>query len=425
MRVLWSTFIVFPEVAKQVGMNALYACTWVRAMAEKLRYREDVQLAIVTVGNSDQVQRIESNNIAFYFLPGGKKVYKSGGGEKVKAAWKQILDEFKPDVIHAYGTEYAHNRMLVDLKPDIPIVVSLQGILKDYQKDYYGGMDISTALRYTSLRDIARGSGIILDKVRLKKPIQYECDMLRKVDYVEGRTFWDKVSAEAINPNAKYYHCPRMIRHEFYESEAWDINKADRHSIFVHQGFKALKGLHFVLYAVASLRRKYPDIKLYIAGPDKLRIRGTKDRLMANGYKIYVNDLIRKLKLDDVVVFTGTLDAAGMVKKLQKSHVMVLPSSIENSPNSLVEAMLVGTPCISSFVGGVPEMLRHQEEGLLYCYNEVNVLAHYIERIFESDELAMRYSKAARQRKMEEHDEKLLEQMLMDIYTDIMKRHER
>lgn len=420
MKVLWSTFIVFPEVAKRVGMQALYACTWVRAMAEKLRYRDDMQLAIVTVGKGEKVEVIESNGIYFYFLPGGKKVYRSGGGEKVKEAWSQIVEDFKPDVIHVYGTEYAHNRMLVELKPDVPILVSLQGILKDYQKDYYGGMDIATAFRYTSLRDIARGSGIIMDKLRLKKVIKLECEMLQQTDYVEGRTFWDKASVEAINPNAQYYYCPRMIRHEFYASEGWNIDQIERHAVFVHQGFKPLKGLHFVLHAIAVLRQKYPDIKLYIAGSDRLRIKSRKERLMANGYKIYVNDLIKKLKLEDVVEFTGTLDATGLVQQLQKTHVMVLPSSIENSPNSLVEAMMVGTPCIASFVGGIPGMLKHEEEGLLYCYNEVNVLIHYIDQIFRSDEVAKKYSNAARIRKMEEHAEEKLVERLINIYQDII-----
>lgn len=420
MKVLWSTFIVLPEVAEKVGMKAIYACTWVRAMAERLRKRDDVELAIVTVGNKPKIQKIESNGINFYFLPGGKKTYKNGGGCEVGSAWKEILDDFRPDVIHVYGTEYAHTKLLISMKQPVPIIISLQGILKDYQKDYYGGLPFSTALRYTTLRDVVRGSGMILDTVRLKKNIENECEAIRSVKYVEGRTFWDEVAAKAINKDVMYYYCPRMIRHEFYTENAWNIKDVERHSIFVHQGFKPLKGLHFVLRAVATLKEKYPDIKLYIAGDDRLIIKTLKDRLFAYGYKVYINKLIEELDLGNNIIFTGTLDAAGMVEKLKKVNVMVLPSSIENSPNSLVESMLVGTPCISSFVGGVPGMLKHEEEGLLYCFNESNVLASYIERIFDSDELSNKFSSAARKRKFAEHDENKLEEQLINIYKDVI-----
>ena len=420
MRVLWSVFIVFPEVADKVGMKPLYACTWVRAMAEKFRCRDDVKLAVVSVGKSKELQKFEVNNIVFYFLPGGKKVYSTGGGKIVEDSWKDILADFKPDVIHVYGTEYAQNKTLVKLNQDIPIVISLQGILKDYQKDYYGGLNITTAWKYLTLRDIARGSGIIMDRVRLNKAIKNECEMLNAVDHVEGRTFWDYAAVKAINPNAKYHYCPRMIRHEFYTEEKWNIKNVEKHSIFVHQGFKPLKGFHFLVEAVARLREKYPDIKIYVAGPDKLRFKTFKDRLLAYGYKKYINNLIESLKVDDCIHFTGVLDASGLVDRLNKSHVMVLPSAIENSPNSLVEAMLVGTPCVSSFVGGVPGMLEHEKEGLLYCYNEINVLAYYIDRIFSDDELAEKFSVNAREKAMKEHDESKLESMLLDIYKDIV-----
>ena len=309
MRVLWSVFIVFPEVADMVGMKPLYACTWVRAMAEKFRYRDDVQLAVVSVGNSKELQKFEVNNISFYFLPGGKKVYSTGGGLLTENAWKEVIEDFKPDVIHVYGTEYAQNRALVKMNQEVPIVISLQGILKDYKKDYYGGLDITTAWKYLTLRDILRGSGIIMDRMRLNKSIKNECEMLKTVKHVEGRTFWDYASAQSINPDAKYHYCPRMIRHEFYTEERWDIQNIERYSIFVHQGFKPLKGFHFLIEAASRLRKKYPDLKIYIAGPDKLRIKNTKDKFLAYGYKKYINDLIKKLNMDDCIHFTGVLDA--------------------------------------------------------------------------------------------------------------------
>ena len=68
-------------------------------------------------------------------------------------------------------------------------------------------------------------------------------------DYILGRTTWDRAHSYAINPNAKYYPCSRVLRAPFYK-EKWSIEKAERHSIYVGNGYHALKGLHFVVMAL-------------------------------------------------------------------------------------------------------------------------------------------------------------------------------
>ena len=98
------------------------------------------------------------------------------------------------------------------------------------------------------------------------------------------------------------------------------------------------------------------------------------------------------------------------------THVALIPSAIENSPNSLAEAMLVGTPIVASYVGGVPDMLKDKEEGFLYCYNDPGMLATYISKIFESDELASYFSNNSRKTAWKRHDPLQLENTLIDIY---------
>ena len=72
-----------------------------------------------------------------------------------------------------------------------------------------------------------------------------------------------------------------------------------------------------------------------------------------------------------------------------------MPSTIENSPNSLGEAMLLGLPCISSHVGGVANMLVHGVEGFLYPSDEPYMISYYVCKLFENDNLARRFSEAA------------------------------
>ena len=253
-------------------------------------------------------------------------------------------------------------------------------------------MEMKDVIRTYSLRDVVRHSGIIWDRKKEIKRSGYEKEMLKGIQYIGGRTTWDKVSSLAVNPEAKYIYAPELIRPEFYQSTRWNVNNIERHRIFMHQGFKPIKGLHIVLDAMKVLKKKYPDVELYMSGRNVMKNSTIKEKLLQPGYVKYLFEKIQANDLQDCIHFTGILDAEQIVSELKKSNVMVLPSAIENSPNSLCEAQLVGIPCVASFVGGVPEMLRDGKDGYLYTFNEPLMLAEYISRIFDSDSLAEQFS---------------------------------
>lgn len=423
MKVLWIVNIVFPEVSSNANVKSGYGGGWMTAMADRLRERNDIELAVAIRGKVNEISKIKVNNIMFYVYPGYGNVTKNGGGNKGKKIWSYIVNDFKPNLIHAYGTEYAHYLELVRIEKNIPIVVSLQGILKEYYRHYYGGMDFIDIFRYNTISDFILKRGIYFGRRRFKYNIETENEILNTVKYVEGRTLWDKTSSLNINSELKYYHCPRLIRDDFYTTQKWEVSKVERHSIFIHQATYPIKGLHFVLDALNILKYKYPDIKLYISGNNLMNKDTIKKRLLTTGYSKYVLKKIKELKLEKYIHFTGILDSEKIVKKLLNTHVMVIPSAIENSPNSLAEAMLLGTPSIASFVGGTPEMLKDKEEGLLYCFNEPGMLATYISRIFESDELALKFSKNARLMAMKRHNPETLEETLIEIYKGIVNKY--
>lgn len=395
MRIMWTVFVTFPEVADKVGKKAEYACTWARALADQLRDREDIHLAIVSVANSEEIQKYCVNNIDFYFLPDEKKMKSNGGGENARKNWNRIINDFKPDLIHIHGSESMVPYELIKMKPNIPLYLTLQGILANYFKDYTAGISYDEIKKNVTIRDLLRGSGILGDQRSAVQRSRFEKEMLKGVHYLGGRTTWDKVSSLAINPNAKYLFAPEMIRPEFYEAKRWELKNIKRHRIFMHQGFKPIKGLHILLEAMYHLKNRYPDIELYMSGKNIMKNQTIKDRILQSGY---VKLLFRKIKeygLQDCIHFTGILNAEEIVEELKKAHVMVLPSSIENSPNSLCEAQLVGIPTVASYVGGVPEMLRDGKDGYLYTFNEPLMLAEYISRIFESDNLAESFSESS------------------------------
>lgn len=410
MRVLWTINSLMPKVAEKLGLESGHAISWVDAMSVKIIECNSVSLAIATTANVRNVKKYDFNGVRYYILP--------LNCDKVDY-WSEVIRDYQPDIIHAYGTEGKHNLLLYNHK-NIPIIVSLQGILSEYQRHYYAGIDFSTMLRFTALQDLLVPTGFFSGRNNFIKRSRSEQKQLQNAKYVEGRSTWDRVSSMNINPNLKYYFCPRMIRDVFFEQE-WDVTKMERHTLFVSQAITPLKGLHLVFEAIAKLRRKYPDIKLYVAGYDRLHPTKLRQKLSSNGYTKYLKHLIKKLEIDSLVRFTGVLSAEEMAIKMANVNVVIIPSSIENAPNALAEATIIGTPCIASFVGGNMDMLEHNTEGFLYCYNESNMLAEYISRIFESDELAQRFSTITKAKYRKKHNPDMLMATLLDIYTDIIK----
>jgi len=84
--------------------------------------------------------------------------------------------------------------------------------------------------------------------------------------------------------------------------------------------------------------------------------------------------------------------------------------------------MILGVPCVASYVGGVPDMLKHGEEGFIYQTDAPYMLAHYVCEIFENEDLALSFSKEAREHALKTHDRETNTKRLIEIYNSILER---
>ena len=81
--------------------------------------------------------------------------------------------------------------------------------------------------------------------------------------------------------------------------------------------------------------------------------------------------------------------------------------------------MTVGMPCVASAVGGIPEYVNHGENGFLYRFEEYDIAASYIEKLFEDDNLALKFSASARESMTELHQSNNVFNRIISIYESI------
>ena len=129
--------------------------------------------------------------------------------------------------------------------------------------------------------------------------------------------------------------------------------------------------------------------------------------------------------MEENIKFTGYLNAEKYKEELLKSNVYVQASSVENSSNSLGEAMILGVPCVASYVGGTPDMLIDKEEGFLYPYTEPELLAYYISKYFDDDNLCIEKGNKARTHAIKRHSWSNNAKSILEIYKNITTKVER
>lgn len=417
MKILWVTNA---PIGKHCEMTkaSTYGGGWMTSALEKLTEDCSLELCIVTTGPLKERAIIRESNIEYVMLPGGYPLQYDHKKKNNSEEWKQLVARFKPDLIHIHGTEFAHGLALMRACPNNKYVISIQGLCSVYERYYYAGIDISLILRNITIRDVFRGDTIIQARRKFQKRGVLEREYIKRTRHVIGRTSWDFVHTNAINNKVHYHFCNESYRSVFYNKK-WDIKKIKRNSIFISQAIYPIKGMHFVIKAVNILKMEFNDIQLYIAGHNITKSNSLITKLRISGYAKYLRHLIKRYSLNKYVNFTESLSAEQMVLYYQNSHVFICPSSIENSPNSLGEAQMIGTPCIASYVGGIPDMVKHGESGLLYPFEEHEMLAYHISNIFNNDRLAMRLSDGGKKTASERNNREINKNRLIEIYREI------
>ena len=449
MKVLWLCNVMIPMIAEQLQLEASNKEGWLSGLATITLQRKDengIELGVAfpapaelfadgqeTFERGITVQGTALNCYGFREDVTRPEIYDEG----LEKRMQEILEAFRPDIVHCFGTEYPHALAMCRCVPDKSrLLVGVQGLCTLIADAYFADLP-DKVIHSVTIRDVIRRDSLVQQKEKFIKRGIMELETVKLAGNIAGRTAWDRVNTQKWNPNACYYVLNETLRQNFYGT-TWDGEKCVPHSIFVSQGDYPIKGLHYMLRAMPEILRKYPDARVFVAGNSLVNYGTLKEKLKISAYGRYLRRLICENRLQDKVVFLGRLNAEQMKEQYLRSSVFVCCSAVENSPNSLGEAMLLGMPCVSADVGGIPSIFTCGEDGILYhghaegkdnnngCNFEAisKNLADSVIEIWENMGITKQYCENARNHAEKTHDREQNYKQMTEIYAKMLARVE-
>lgn len=325
--------------------------------------------------------------------------------------YKKLIDQFKPDIIHIHGTENPFGCIVDTI--DIPVLVSIQGNLNVCLHKFFSGLNSKHVLwkflYLKGFRSFPFYKSFTRDYWWFRNTARREFNNLKKVKYIAGRTDWDRRISRVLAPQSNYFIVNELLREPFYKAQ-WSMNFSKKIRLFTTNGDTPYKGFETLCFALNILNSLGIMVEWRVAGINdsdlivKVVKRALKRKFPTHGLKLL-----------------GTLNSDLLVQELVSSNIYVMPSHIENSPNNLCEAMLVGVPCIATYAGGTGTIFRDKIEGITVQDGDPWALTGAILELHENPKLAEKYSANARAAAIDRHNPSNVISSLLYVYNKVAK----
>ena len=419
LRVLWfsNTPAGYEQYEKGNNIHKPATGTWMAAIANKILDYQNIELGIAFY-STQKKSKITNKNITYFPIFNselntriGRLIYKYKGGivnGDYIAEYLRIIKEFKPNVIHVFGSEGPFG--LIAQHTKIPVVLSIQGNLTVYEYKYFSGIPKNILFSVDTLYNRLKYSHYKAIFNSFQKKAQRERLILKDIKHIIGRTDWDRRIASVLAPKAKYYYNDELLREEFYQAQAVKPVLKDTIRITTMSGPAVYKGLETICKAALLLQNHGLKFEWFVTGISE------DERLVKSVKKLLGNEFPK-----NVVQFKGRVNALEFIDFLTQTNIYVMPSHIENSPLSLSEAMIMAIPTISTLAGGTGSRLADKKEGLLIQDGDPWSMSGAILELLRDYEKAIDYGVNARKRALKRHDSGRIISDLIKIYNKIIK----
>jgi glycosyltransferase involved in cell wall biosynthesis len=414
MRVLWFTGVQLPAVTGQ----GLSRAGWQEGLRKALEENyPELELLIASFGDQDYLPFQDGNSVYYNILRDRKAADR---WERLINNWKhsifshqeldrcrELVEQINPDLVFMFGTENPFGLIADQIKP--PVIISIQAVLNGLIKHLFDGLTNLEKIKILLSRETLLGGGVFHKYLQLQSQIKMESEIYRRCNYFEGRTEWDREWQNQLNPDAKYFKIHRVLGEKFY-SAVWEQEKSQPYQLYTTSSNASFKGGISLVRAVIELQKRgIQDLTLRIAGVHPRSATGS-----------IIRELIEKHDLQNNISLLGRISPDEIVLEMKRAAIFILPSHMDNSPNSLGEAMLMGMPCIASSAGGIESMLENRQNGLIYDPDNIVALADCIEELISQPAFASDLGHNAFITARERHEPKKIAEDTYQMYRQVL-----
>ncbi|MBS1605124.1 MAG: glycosyltransferase family 4 protein [Bacteroidetes bacterium] len=419
IKVLWFTNTASLAAARL--NRAVVGGGWIESLERRLQDRDDIRLAVAFAhGKKPQPEKFVEGRTTYYAVGDVRSRARVFLGRHLAMnddelfLWSciDVIRDFQPDVINIFGTEKCYG--LLSNRTAVPVVIHLQGLLSMYEQNYMPrGVGATTLLRHSGAKSLAKATSLLHQYWSFLAAGRREKKIFAVNRNFIGRTDWDRRATELLSPGARYFYGSEILRREFY-SATWDKHPAETKTFISTIQPNPYKGLETVLECAALLKQR-PGFSFrwkvagFPPGHDLVRLFEKKVGVRA---------------ADVGVELLGGLGPQQLLAAELDADVFVHPSHIDNSPNSVCEAMLLGMPVVATDTGGTGSLLVSGKEGILIQDGAPSSMAAALIDLTGDYGYAAELGRNARRRALGRHDPDAITDNLIDIYTQVIKKKE-
>lgn len=421
MKILWFTNTPC-GASEKLTLNKACSGGWLYTLSKELAKIEEIELHIAFYwGNI--IQDFKYENINYHpILRKGDNSKIGRWTNRLKACFSQdinqnelkrlqyVIEEVRPDIIHIHGTEENFGQIAL-YNLNYPIVLSIQGVLSSIHQKLFAGIPYSIIKRKEEFFTKINFNSAYWQEKILKINSARERQMLKNTQYIIGRTDFDKYCSLLFNRNRIYFEVNEIIRSEFYNNK-WNKTCFSQQLIITTTISNGLyKGLETIYQTAKQLKEYQFNFKWQIIGLN------SSDKL-THAIENILNISNKEINID----FLGKKNAEDITQILSETDIFCQVSHIENSSNSLCEAMMLGIPIIATFAGGTSSMLEHKKEGILIQEGDPFALGGAIIHMAQNFTIAKQMGVNARTKAISRHSPQLIINQLLSAYKQISNK---
>jgi glycosyltransferase involved in cell wall biosynthesis len=351
----------------------------INRITKHLSQRDDIELHLITIGN--EKKQLRKGNLIIHII---KKIAKLPESLLIfqTMSLKHKIIEINPDIVHAQGTHPPYSTAAALVRNKYPTILTVHGI-------------VAKELKFR--RGISFIFGVILPKPNERYVLSKVPDIVVCSPQMKGLV--------RNMTNTKIYVIPNGIDFE-------DIRNIQPHKLIEHPSIlyvgrlSKVKGIDVLLNAIPIIRKKIPNLRIYIAGSgpegDNLKKR------------------VKELNIEENVKFLGFISEDEKYAYYKSADVCVFPSVYEPFGIVLLEAMACGKPIVASNVGGIPFVVEDEKTGLLFESGNVEDFAEKLITLLKDKELRDKMGEAGRERAKEFTWDGIAEQTV-DLYKLVIE----